>query len=161
MSKLARIFFSIPIFLIFVFIVSMVNRQEPVMVKFKGLTPNLMVEDMGKTIAYYQDVLGFELLMSNPEQKPFDWAMMRRGDVTLMFQTRKSLGDEMAAFKEMPLGGSLTFYVDVNNIKSLYGQVKDNADIIKELYDTFYGTTEFAIRDCNGYLVVFAEEEQK
>jgi uncharacterized glyoxalase superfamily protein PhnB len=167
MSKLAKILFSIPVFLGIIFIISVVNSQEPysrqerASVTFKNLTPNLMVENMDTTISYYRKILNFELLMSNPEQKPFDWAMMQRGNVTLMFQTKKSLGDELADMKEMPVGGSLTFYVDVKNIKNLYEQLKGKADIKKNLHDTFYGMKEFVLRDCNGYMIVFAEEKQK
>jgi len=49
--------------------------------KLKKLTPNLMVEDVNRTTAFYRDVLGFELLATQPESGQFDWAMMKRNDV--------------------------------------------------------------------------------
>ena len=74
------------------------------------LTPNLMVENVNDTVDYYKDTLGFELAMSQPEEGPLDWAMVQSGDVALMFQSRSSLGGELPMFKDMPVGGSLTFF---------------------------------------------------
>ena len=33
-----------------------------------------------------------------------------------------------------------------------------NAEIVVDLNTTFYGTREFAMKDCDGYLLIFAEE---
>ena len=44
----------------------------------KKMTPNLMVEDVNNTIAFYKDILSFELLATVPETGQFNWAMMRR-----------------------------------------------------------------------------------
>ena len=42
-------------------------------VALKKLTPNLMVEDVNETVTFYQDVLGFALLASVPEEGQFNW----------------------------------------------------------------------------------------
>ena len=47
----------------------------------KKMTPNLMVEDVNSTLAFYKDVLNFELLATVPETGQFNWAMMRRDNV--------------------------------------------------------------------------------
>lgn len=168
MNKFLRALLYSPILLGFALFITVVYSQRPeeelkvASVRLKSLTPNLMVADMGKTIDYYRDVLGFELMMSAPEEAPFDWAMMKSGGVSIMFQTQKSLGEELAAFKEIAApGGSLTFYVDVADINVLYDRVKGKADLLKELFGTSYGTREFIIRDCNGYLIVFAEDSEQ
>jgi len=160
MGKYTRIFLSLPILIGFALFITVLYSQgmqsfkEKGLVYFKTLTPNLAVEEMATTIGFYRDVLGFEVLMTAPEKEPFDWAMMKKGRAAIMFQTRQSLGGEMAAFKEMPVGGSFTLYIDVANVEDLYETVKGKAAID-------YGTREFAIRDCNGYLMVFAEETGK
>jgi catechol 2,3-dioxygenase-like lactoylglutathione lyase family enzyme len=43
----------------------------------KKLTPNLMVEDVNRTVAFYQEVLGFELLTSVPEEGQLDLCGVR------------------------------------------------------------------------------------
>ncbi|NIT70052.1 hypothetical protein GWO43_03935, partial [candidate division KSB1 bacterium] len=42
--------------------------QEKAHMKFRSLTPNVMVEDVNETVEYYKDKLGFELIMSVPEE---------------------------------------------------------------------------------------------
>jgi uncharacterized glyoxalase superfamily protein PhnB len=167
MGKYTKVFLSLPILIGFALFITVLYSQGMRTVKekgnvyFKTLTPNLVVKDMDKTIRFYRDVLGFEVLMTAPEKEPFDWAMMKMGNVEIMFQTRQSLGGEMAAFKEIPVGGSFTLYIDVANVEGLYETVKGKATVEKALHDTFYGTREFVIRDCNGYVMVFAEAAGK
>lgn len=167
MGKYTKIFLSLPILIGFALFITVLYSQgmrsfnEKGLVYFKTLTPNLIVEEMDTTIGFYRDVLGFEVLMTTPEKEPFDWAMMKKGSAAIMFQTRQSLGGEMAAFKKMPVGGSFTLYINVANLEDLYQTIKGKVTVEKPLYDTFYGTREFAIRDCNGYMMVFAENNGK
>ena len=126
--------------------------------QFKQLTPNLMVEDVNQTIDYYQSVLGFELITTVPDSGQFDWAMMKRDEVTLMFQARTSLGGEIPVLQEHAIGGSLTFYIDVTEVKAWYETLKDKANLVQPFHTTFYGRDEFAISDGNGYILAFAGE---
>ena len=70
--------------------------------RLRKLSPNLGVEDVDRTIAYYRDVLEFELILAVPPDGPTDWAVMKCGDVEMMFQSFKSLIVEIPALKEMP-----------------------------------------------------------
>lgn len=126
-------------------------------VVLKKLTPNLMVEDVNETVTFYQDVLGFALLASVPEEGQFNWAMMQHDAVEIMFQSRASLTEDVPLFKDKAIGGSLTLYIDVEDIKGLYGQVQNRVTILHEMTTTFYGTREFTIQDCNGYVLTFAQ----
>jgi uncharacterized glyoxalase superfamily protein PhnB len=121
------------------------------------LTPNLMVEDVNATLAYYQDVFGFELEQSVPSEGQFDWASARRGEVELMFQSRSSLGKDLPDFQDLPIGGSLTFFIVLQGIQELYERVRGQAEVVQDLHDTFYGMREFATKDLNGYILTFAE----
>ena len=118
---------------------------------------NLMVEDVNRTVEFYADCLGFELLTSVPEEGKFDWAMMRRDSVEIMFQARSSLGEEIPALADAPIGGSLTFYTEVTGLKDLYDGLEGKVAIVQDLHTTFYGTQEFAFRDCNGYIIAYSE----
>ena|SRR5947209_5097329 len=123
----------------------------------KKMTSNLMVEDVNKTIAFYKDVLSFELLATVPETGQFNWAMMRRDNVEIMFQARASITEEFPVLKDRVIGGSLTFYIEVEDIQALYTRLQDHVTIVQEMHTTFYGTREFAILDCNGFVLSFAE----
>lgn len=125
----------------------------------KKLTPNLMVEDVNRSLAFYQDVLGFETLATVPEEGQFQWAMMKRGNVEIMFQAQASLSGEIPLFEGATIGASLTLYIEVDGIADLYATVQGKAPIAQEMHETFYHAKEFAIQDCNGYVLAFAETQ--
>lgn len=125
-----------------------------------SLTPNLMVNDVEETIEYYTDILGFTLLKTVPEVGVIDWAMVKRNNVMLMFQSAKSLKDELPKLKAQKPGGGLTFYIKVDKITELHEELMDNeVEIISDLESTFYDTIEFSIVDINGYILTFSEEK--
>jgi len=123
----------------------------------ESLSPNIFVKDINETIAFYKQ-LGFQLVMSVPEDgSPLVWAMVMNGNVTFMFQTFDSLGDELPEIRRTD-GGSLLFYIKLRNILTFFEEVKDKVTIVKGLEKTFYGATEFSILDNNNYLLTFAED---
>ncbi len=123
----------------------------------KKLTPNLMVEDAAQTLAFYKDILGFEVVMTLPEQEPFDFAIVKRDGVELMFQSRASLSENVPALTGSPIGASQTFYIEVTGIRDLYEALRGKVEIVVDFHTTFYGTQEFYFRDVNGYILSFSE----
>lgn len=121
------------------------------------LTPNLMVEDVARTLAFYGDVLGFETVMTLPETAPFDFAIVRRDHLELMFQSRASLSVNVPALAGAPIGASQTFYIEVTGLRELYESLRGKVEIVVDLHTTFYGTQEFYFRDLNGYILSFSE----
>ena len=123
----------------------------------ESLSPNIFVEDMHKTIAFYK-VLGFEVVLTVPETgTDFVWAMMQNGGVTIMFQTFESLGHELPEIHRTN-GASQLLYIKLKNIHAFFDALKDKVTILKPLETTFYGATEFSIVDNNGYVLTFAED---
>lgn len=121
----------------------------------ESLSPNIFVDDMTQTTEFYK-LLGFQIIMSVPEEGDFVWVMMKKGDVTFMFQTFESLGEELPQINRQN-GGSLLFYIKVKDINTYFENLKDHVTVIKGLEKTFYGATEFSILDNNGYVLTFAE----
>ncbi|MFP4470130.1 MAG: VOC family protein [Bacteroidales bacterium] len=127
--------------------------------KLNSLTPNVMVHDVNQTIEWYRTNLGFELVMSVPEEGKSEWAMISRDAVNLMLQTRESIAAEQPEFTDMPIGASQSFFIKVTGLEEIFEKITDTRAVIKPLYKTFYGMNEFIIRDCNGYYLTFAEED--
>jgi len=124
----------------------------------ESLIPNIFVHDINMTIAFYT-MLGFNVTMNVPDKPPYDWVMMTNGSVSMMFQTYASLKDELPDIKRTN-GGSLLFYIKVKNIRAFFERIKGETTVVKELNKTFYGATEFSIKDCNDYILTFAEDEK-
>ena len=124
----------------------------------ESISPNIFVRDMNQTIEFYK-ILGFELIMNVPEQAPFDWAMMKNGNVNFMFQTFASIGETLPEISRND-GGSLLLYIQIKNIRKFFEAVIDKVTIVVPLEKAFYGATEFSLKDNNGYVLTFAEDEQ-
>lgn len=124
----------------------------------KKLTLNLVVEDVNKTVEFYQSILGcFELIETDPKKGRFDWAFMRCEDLEIMFQSKQSLSERITQFKSSENGGSIIIYIEVDNIEYLYAWMKNKVEIIEELHLTPYKMMEFIVRDCNGFILAFAQ----
>jgi hypothetical protein len=124
----------------------------------ESLSPNIFVDSMDETIAFYKSI-GFQLVMTVPETGPdLIWAMMMNGNVTFMFQTFASLGEELPEISRKN-GASQLLYIKLKNIREYFELIKDKVKVLKGLETTFYGATEFSILDNNNYVLTFAEDE--
>ena len=132
----------------------------------KRLTPNMAVNDVAETVRYYVEHFGFEIAMAVSEDrssvgqrleadKPYMWANVMHGEVGLMFQSVKSIREDVGDFFA-EIGSSQTLYIEVDDAKALYDRVKEGVEIYKPLHATWYGAEEFYVRDLNGYIVVFS-----
>jgi hypothetical protein len=74
-----------------------------------------------------------------------------------MFQSHPSLAAEFPAFVDNEPGGTLTFFIVLDGIQDLYGQVVSQISVLQALHETFFGVQEFSIKDCDGYILTFAE----
>lgn len=134
-------------------------------VKLQSVTSNLMVDDVDKTVDYYEKVLGFNLEISVPrDDGKLQWAMVTRDSVDIMLHERGNLIEEMPQLKGTKTGGgSITLFVKMEGFEAFYNEVKVkmDADIIIEPHTTFYGMKEFTLQDINGYIITFAEQVQQ
>lgn len=122
-----------------------------------SLAPNIFVRDINNTIEFYKQ-LGFTLTMTIPEEGDIVWAMMKNDQVTFMFQTFDSLGNDLPQINRTA-GGSLLFYIHVKNIRELHSRLQNKVTLLTQLEKTFYGATEFSILDNNNYILTFAQDE--
>lgn len=123
----------------------------------ESLSPNFFVKDINATIEFYR-LLGFQTFATVPDEGDLVWAMMTCGNVSLMFQTFRSLGDELPEIARTE-GGSLLLYIKTTGIRKFFAHLEGKVRILKGLEKTFYGATEFSVLDNNGYVLTFAEDE--
>ncbi len=124
----------------------------------KRLTPNLIVDDVNATVKWYQDVLScFEVVVTDPDNGKLDWALMSCEDVDIMFQSKDSISKSFGEFLDKKNSGSVVIYIEMEYLKGLIKMIKDKVEVVKDIHTTPYGIQEFIIRDCNGFILVFAE----
>lgn len=126
----------------------------------KKLTPNLVVSDVSRSVSFYRDVLGFALAMTVPEAPPYVFASVTSGPVEVFFNAAQAVYEEYPSFKDRPIGGTLTLFIEVDAVKALHDSLKDRVRIVMPLEHKWYGLTEFAITDPDGYVITFAEHDK-
>ena len=126
--------------------------------KINRLTPELIVSDVNESIKYYQDTLGFELLNKVENGGKYTWALigLDKG-IEIMLIAKSSIVDEVINYKEKIEGDDIVILIELIGVKEHYEKWKKIAKIEKELVATNYGSIEFAIRDLNGYVLMFTE----
>jgi len=126
---------------------------------FTKLTPNLIVADVDRSVAFYRDVLGFTVGMKVPDESPLVFAGMQCGDVEIFLNSAEAAYAEYPAFKDRPIGGTLTQFIHVTSIRAMHEALAGTVNIVMPLEKKWYGVTEFAITDPDGYIITFAEQE--
>ena len=128
--------------------------------ELKKLTPNLIVSDVLRSLEFYRDVLGFTVAVTVPEAEPFVFAIVQSGPVEVFLNAPEPAIAEYPAFKDRPIGGTLTLFVEVANIALAHATLQDKVKIVMPLEHKWYGSTEFAFEDPDGYLITFAERDE-
>lgn len=124
---------------------------------YKEITPNIMVENVKETLDFYKDYLGFEVVLTVPEQgETLDFAIVRKDEISIMFESKTSLSKEYPTLEINEIKPSFTLFIVVSNVEDLYNHLKDKVKIAKELHQTFYGKLEFAIFDNNNNILTIA-----
>jgi uncharacterized glyoxalase superfamily protein PhnB len=125
------------------------------------LTPNLMVEDVEATVEWYENVFDATLVATLPAERDAEpwWAQIVVNDTTLMFQSRDSMAEKFPEMASVDIGGSVGFYIDVDNAHQLHDELEGaDVEFSEQLHTTDSGRYQFAVRDCNGYLLWFGEK---
>ena len=131
--------------------------------KFTDVTPNLIVADIDRSLAFYRDVLGFSVVTSVPDAAPFAFVWMQRDGVSVFLNTVASVKDEQPALAARPIGGTATMFMVIEaetpavGVDALFEQVKSKARVIMPLKTQFYGMREFGIEDPDGYVIFAAQ----
>lgn len=112
--------------------------------RFKNLTPMLQTSDMERTIDWYTSVLSFRRVGAVDE----NWCRLERDGVALMFMRNSHL--------EAP-HATATQYFYVDDVMSLWNDIKDRVAPEWGPERMPYGMLEFAIRDPDGYYLSFGE----
>ena len=130
--------------------------------KFSDVTPNLIVSDVERSLAFYRDVLGFSVTATVPEASPLVFAMMQRDSVSVFLNSVESV-KEYPSLASRAIGGTNTMFVVIEaddikgGIDALFASISPKARLFMGLKDQFYGMREFGIEDPDGYVIFFAQ----
>jgi lactoylglutathione lyase len=127
------------------------------MTTFASVTPNLIVQDVERSTAFYRDVLGFVVKQTVPETAPFVFVWLERDGVPVFLNDRHAADHDYPQASRLPAGGTATMFFGVTEVDALHASVASRATVIMPLKTQFYGMREFAIEDPDGHILTFAE----
>ena len=104
----------------------------------KALTTNIVASDVNEGIEFYKNVLGFEIVLANPEAGEFEFAMFKLDSVTIILQSLPSFISAFPQYMDTPLGGMVMLYIDVYDLQTIHDRVvKNKVDIFVAINTTF------------------------
>jgi len=124
------------------------------------IIPNLMVSDMRRSLAFYRDGLGMELVtaitagrttLDETDGSDAVFAILATAGGQLMLQTIASLRDELPGLPERP-AFSGTVYVRGVDPRQVAARMEPD-DVLKPVVRQWYGMLEVYVRDPDGYIV--------
>ena len=131
--------------------------------KFSDVTPNLVVTNVERSLAFYRDVLGFSLVTTVPDAAPFAFAWMRRDGVSVFLNSVDAVHEEQPELAARPIGGTGTLFITLeaetpaDGVDALLAGIGSRARVVMALKNQFYGLREFAMEDPDGYVITFAQ----
>src|SRR5207244_11713378 len=118
------------------------------------MAPVLIVEAVEPCITFWTDRFGFKVEneVPGPDGKLI-FASVKNDMIEVMYQTRASVLAEDP--KAQVTGHSMALFITVGNI-ALAEQAAKGAPVVKARHKTFYGSTEFYVKEPGGNTVGFA-----
>ncbi|MFO0858968.1 MAG: VOC family protein [Phycisphaerales bacterium] len=127
-------------------------------IETRGLAPMLYVFDMPTSVAFYRDMLGFELVMtSTPSDGRFDWAMFRHSGSELMLNTAYEAHARPPAPDRARIAAhaDTVIYFGCPDVEGAYEALRAKGLAIKPPVLTGYGFRALSLSDPDGYGLCF------
>ena len=128
--------------------------------KLQGLVPLLQVFDMAESVAFYRDVLGFELVEHSPEIEAaegryFHWCWLRNGGGELMLNTLHDAGERPPArdpARTARLGDDICLYLGCADLDGAWAELQARGVAsARAPVTTPYGMRQLYLADPDGY----------
>ena len=116
-----------------------------------GIAPQLLVDDLARSTAYYRDQLGFEV---DFVYESFYASVSRDGCAIHLKEAPKVIADRAHRRDNEHLDA----YIQVSGIRRLFTELQSRgADVIKPLEARPWAVLEFYLADPDGYILCFSE----
>jgi uncharacterized glyoxalase superfamily protein PhnB len=120
----------------------------------KRLTPNLYTDDVESCVKFWVERMHFEKTVEVPDEGRIAFAALQSGGVEVMYGTWASLEKEPGITGSYQRGTGFLF-IEVDDLDAVMVAMK-GVPMILPVHKTFYGATEFTVKDPAGHLITFA-----
>lgn len=117
-----------------------------------GISPFFIVENLAASLAFYRDVLAFEVVFEEPHDDPF-FGIVRRDRAMIML---KDVGVKPVPNYTRDPAARWDAYLDVPDPDALAAEyVSRGVQFSEPLKDTADGLRGFELKDTDGYVLFF------
>jgi lactoylglutathione lyase len=120
----------------------------------KRLTPNLYTDDVESCVKFWVERMHFEKTVEVPDEGRIAFAALQSGAVEVMYGTWASLEKEPGVTGSYRRGTGFLF-IEVDDLDAVLEAMK-GVPMVLPVHKTFYGATEFTVKDPAGHLITFA-----
>jgi len=124
----------------------------------KRLTPNLYTDDVESAVNFWVERMDFEKTVEVPEEGGLAFAALQKGNIELMYGSYASLEREQGVSGSYRRGTGFLF-IEVDDLDAALAAMK-GVPMVSPVHQTFYGATEFTVKDPAGHLLTFAHFAQ-
>jgi uncharacterized glyoxalase superfamily protein PhnB len=124
----------------------------------KRLTPNLYTDDVEQAVNFWVERLDFEKTVEVPGEGGLAFAALQKGNIELMYGSYASL--EEPGISGSYQRGTGFLFIEVDDLDAVLGAMK-GVPMVSPVHETFYGATEFTVKDPAGHLLTFAHFAQQ
>jgi len=124
-----------------------------------GFATLLQVFDMPTSLAFYRDVLGFEVISDAPEDGRCDWVWLKSGESELMLNTAYEAEDRPSAPDPTRLAvhSDTTLYFGCEDVDAAHAELGARGVTTREPIVTDYGMKQLYLKDPDGYEICLQE----
>ncbi len=122
-----------------------------------GVCPLLQVFDMPESIAFYREVLGFEIIDSAPAGDDWDWSWLRLGDAELMLNTAYEEPHRPASrtLARFTAHSDTILFFQCPDVDAAYAELQGRGLDVEPPTVAHYGMKQLSVRDPDGYQLCF------
>jgi|SRR6266850_6091519 len=122
----------------------------------KMAVPVLRVADVGRSIDWYRDALGF-IGDPFPAMPPYQFAILRHGQTEIMLRR----GSPPSRPNHAQYDWDVYLRLEGSRLRELAGQLTARGIVTRRLERMFYGLAEFEITDPDGYVICLSQMLEK
>lgn len=129
---------------------------------YSRLSPCVIVSDVQKSIDFYVQAFGFEVLEKHEHEGMVCGATLTLGEITFMLFALGANGDDVKTPAQLGIRPGSSIYVYCPNVDELYQKALNHgATSLAEPQASFWGDRYCQLRDLDGYEWGFATSQHK
>ena len=120
----------------------------------QGLIPSFPVADINRSVEFYQQLLGFQLVRITGKDD-VTRAFLRAGQLRIVL--RSTFGEKTLDYRQQSMEDRIMLHIPIVDVQKLYDRIRGQVPLVRDLEPRLFGVVEFTIEDVDGILLTFSE----